>query len=255
MKVPPPLDVHAHVSPNIDSREIRALGAHVFAMTRSTAEYVQVKDRKDIRTVWAAGAHPGLVRVNRAFDKSEFQRVTENAPVLGEVGLDGSSRVPMQDQARVFRSVLELTQDHPRILSIHSTGAHFQVLRELHRTPVDGAILHWWKGSQELTEEAVRLGCYFSMPPAMMSSREVLALIPVERILPETDHPSGDRLTRGVKHPGGVSEVETRLARNYQLSEQEMRIQFWRNLRALVKKVGVLPLLGSEWRAVFDHLD
>lgn len=234
---------------------MRALGAHVFAMTRSTAEYVQVMDREDMRTVWAAGAHPGLVRINRAFDKSEFERVTASAPVIGEVGLDGSSRVPMPDQVRVFRSILELTQDHPRILSIHSTGAHFQVLRELHRTPVEGAILHWWNGSPELTEEAVRLGCYFSMPPAMMSSREVLALIPIERVLPETDHPSGDRLTRGVKRPGGVSEVETRMAKNYQLSESEMRIQFWRNLRVLVNGVGVSSLLGSEWRAVFDHLD
>lgn len=255
MRVPPPLDVHAHVAPEIDVRELRALGAHLFAMTRSVAEYALVSDRDDRRTVWALGTHPGLVRINKSFDAEAFEHAAAQATVIGEVGLDGSSRVPMLDQIQVFRKILELAHRQPCILSIHSTGAHFHILRELHRTPAGGVILHWWNGSKELTDEAVRLGCYFSMPPAMMSSLDVIDRIPVSRILPETDHPSGDRRTRGVKRPGGVAEVEKRLAQHYGLTEPEMRIQFWRNLRTLLDDVGARGRLGSEWQTVFDHLD
>lgn len=254
MRVPPPLDVHAHVAPDIDGRELRALDAHVFAMTRSVAEYSLVADRHDVRTQWALGTHPGLVRINKSFDAEAFKQAASQATVIGEIGLDGSSRVPMPDQVQVFRRILEAVQEQPRVLSVHSAGAHFHILRELHRIPLEGVILHWWNGSDELTDEAVRLGCYFSMPPAMMSSLDVIGRIPVTRILPETDHPSGDRRTRGRKRPGGVAEVEKRLAQHYGLTESEMRIQFWRNLRTLLDDVGVRDHLGAAWQSVFDHL-
>lgn len=255
MKTPPPLDTHAHLARDIEPQAVRGLGAYVFAMTRSVNEYEEVSHRRDIRTIWGVGTHPGLVRINRAFDAEAFRRSLGSTPLVGEVGLDGASRVPMPAQLRVFRSVLAELQEQPRIVSVHSSGAHFRVLRELHRTPVDGVILHWWTGSPELTEEAVRLGCYFSLPPAMMSSTDTLKLIPIERILPETDHPYGDRYSPGAKRPGGVDEVEKRLAKFYGREPREVRIQFWRNLQRLINDVSVADFFSSEWRTTLRNLD
>lgn len=255
MRTPPRLDAHAHLAEDIDAQAIRGLGAHVFAVTRSVAEFNAVAKRNDIRTVWGVGSHPGLVRVNKAFDRDAFREALDATPLVGEVGLDGTSRVSMAAQISVLRSVLEELQQKPRLVSVHSSRAHFQVLRELHRTPVDGVILHWWTGSAELTEEAVRLGCYFSLPPAMMSSVEVLKRLPINRVLPETDHPYGDRFTPGTKRPGGIDEVEKRLALLYGRTPRDIRIQFWRNLHSLMEDVGVAGRFGQEWTDVLDRLD
>ncbi len=255
MRTPPPLDTHAHLASDIDAPAVRSLGAFVFAMTRSLDEYAEVSSRSDIRACWGVGVHPGLVRNMRTFDAAAFGRAVASAALVGEVGLDGGSRVPLADQVRVFRAVLEELQRQPRIVSVHSSGAHFQVLRELHRTPVEGAILHWWTGSAELTEEAVRLGCYFSVPPAMMSSFETLRLIPLDRLLPETDHPYGDRRAPGTRRPGEVGEVEKRIAMLHGLNPREVRLYFWKNFRTLAGRVDGLHRFGSAWREVLGHLD
>lgn len=247
MRVPPPLDTHAHVDPGIDAFELRKLGAFVFAMTRSLDEFEGVRNRSDLRTLWGVGVHPGLVRAQKSFTVDRFEELVQDSVLVGEVGLDGSSRVPIELQTATFRRVLEVLQRHPRIVSVHSSGAQLRVLRELHRTPVPGVILHWWTGGGELTEEAVRLGCYFSLPPAMASSEDALRVIPPQRLLAETDHPYGDRRTRGSK-PGNVSEVEQRFAQRRGIDARAQRVELWRNFRNLVKDAGVEPRLSAQWR-------
>ncbi|WP_156760368.1 TatD family hydrolase [Microbacterium karelineae] len=247
MRVPPPLDTHAHVDAAIDGSELRKLGAFIFAMTRSLDEFEVVRPRSDLRTLWGVGVHPGLVRAQKAFTPERFRQQIQDTPLVGEVGLEGSSRVPIEQQTATFRHVLEELQRHPRIVSVHSSGAHLRVLRELHRTPVDGVILHWWTGGAEMTEEAVRLGCYFSLPPAMMTSEETLRAVPPHRLLTETDHPYGDRHKRGAK-PGRVSEVEQRLADLRGIESRTQRIEVWANFAKLVDTAGVGPALPPEWQ-------
>lgn len=255
MRIPPPLDTHAHVDPDIDGSELRKLGAFIFAMTRSLDEFEAVRSRSDVRTLWGVGVHPGLVWAQKAFTVERFRQLVQDAPLVGEVGLDGSSRAPIELQTATFRHVLEELQRHPRIVSVHSSGAHLRVLRELHRTPVEGVILHWWTGGAEMTEEAVRLGCYFSLPPAMMSSHDTLSLIPPNRLLSETDHPFGDRRVRGRKQPGGTGEVERRMSQRLGVDERDQRVTFWDNFARLVEQTGVGDRLGREWRDVLERHD
>jgi len=254
MRIPPPLDTHAHVDPGIDGAELRKLGAFIFAMTRSLDEFEAVQSRSDLRTLWGVGVHPGLVRAQRSFSVERFHQLVQDAPLVGEVGLDGSSRVPIEIQTTTFRQVLEELQRHPRIVSVHSSGAHLRVLRELHRTPVEGVILHWWTGEAEMTEEAVRLGCYFSLPPAMMSSEEMVRAIPPNRLLTETDHPYGDRRTRGGK-PGRVDEVERGLADLRGIEPRAQRVDVWDNLAKLVDATGIGSALPPEWQTTLRRDD
>lgn len=247
--------MHAHLAADLSSADVGSLGAHILAVTRSLEEYEQVAHRKDRRTLWGVGVHPGLVRSIKSFEPRAFQKALRLASLVGEIGLDGSSRVPMPDQKRVLRSILEQLQDQPRIVSIHSARAHFEVLRELHRTPIDGVVLHWWTGSPELTAEAVRLGCYFSIPPAMISARETLAQIPTGRMLFETDHPYGDRKTRGVARPGAIAAAENGVAAFRGLHPRDVRVQSWRTFRTLLDNVDARTGLDAAWLTVFDHLE
>lgn len=245
-----PLDVHAHVDASIAETDISSLDAFVFAMTRSLDEFENLS-RDDRRAVWAIGIHPGLVRSQRAFTADRFRRLLSKTPVVGEIGLDGTSRVPMSAQLDTFRSVLEAAVDTPRILSVHSYRAQAEVLRELNRVPVQGVILHWWTGSAGLTEEAVRLGCYFSVPPAAAGALgpNYLRLLPTDRLLTETDHPSGDRRGPMPRRPGNVREVERNLRRSWDLDENATRTEVWRNLANLVDETCTAKLFGPDWQA------
>jgi TatD DNase family protein len=243
-----PLDAHAHIDADISVSDVSGLGAFVLAMTRSLDEFERLS-RNDRRAVWAIGVHPGLVRSQRAFTADRFRRLMVKTPVVGETGLDGASRVPMSLQLETFRSVL----DTPRILSVHSYQAQAEVLRELNRLPVDGVVLHWWTGSPGLTEEAVRLGCYFSVPPGAAGGLgpEFLRQLPQDRILTETDHPSGDRRGPMPRRPGNVREVERNLKSTWSLEEDGIRAQVWRNLAQLVDETGTVGLFGADWQAAF----
>lgn len=255
MKPTLPLDTHAHVDPAIGVPELSKLGAFVFAMTRSVPEFETTIHRRDARTIWGVGLHPGLVRVQRAFDSDAFTRMLKLTPIVGEVGLDARSRVPMATQVENFRAVLRALQESPRIVSVHSSGAHAQVLRELSRMPTSGVILHWWTGTEGLTEEAVRLGCYFSFPPGATGTLELIRQIPSSRVLPETDHPSGDRRGPSPRKPGNVREVEIKLAALWGLSAPETRQRLWLNLAALVAETRTIDLFDKEWKSALKPDD
>lgn len=253
MKPVLPLDTHAHVDPTIGVSELSKLGAFVFAMTRSVPEFETTIHRRDARTIWGVGLHPGLVRVQRAFDSETFSRMLALTPIVGEVGLDTTSRVPMATQVENFRAVLRALQGSPRIVSVHSSGAHAQVLRELSRIPTSGVILHWWTGTEGFTEEAVRLGCYFSFPPGATGTLDLIRQIPSSRVLPETDHPSGDRRGPVPRSPGNVKEVELKLGILWGLSAEKTRQRLWCNLVALVQETGTLHLFNREWRTALEQ--
>lgn len=157
------LDTHAHIKPDIAGRELEALDACVFAATRSLDEYDEVADRTDANVAWGVGCHPGLVGSIRAFDQTRFHDCLATAAVVAEVGLDGSSRVQMSDQAAVFDAALEVLTETPRLVSVHSykaTGAVVEAL-ERHRPP--GVILHWWLGTEDETCRALEAGASFSL--------------------------------------------------------------------------------------------
>lgn len=243
-----PLDTHAHIESQVSTADLTRLRSYVFAMTRSLAEFETVSERKDPRTVWGVGLHPGLVRNQKAFSAQRFRQLLKLTPLVGEVGLDARSRVSFDLQLMNFRSILEAVEQTPRIVSVHSYGATAEVIRELTRRPVKGIVLHWWLGSPAMTEEAVRLGCYFSVPPAMSQQAEVLRLIPTSRLLPETDHPSGDRFGPQPRRPGNVVEVERRVGSVCGMDAVAARALFWSNFAELVGTTETQALFGSHWR-------
>lgn len=244
----PPLDLHAHIDPGASAAELERLGAVVFAATRSLDEYESVRSRRDQVTIWGLGCHPGIPDAQRTFDAAMFAELLASAAYVSEVGLDGRSKVPPGQQERVFESILEVLGAAPRIVSIHSSGAPVRVLDALERRPVRGAVLHWWRGDATQTRRAIALGCRFSINAAGARCAEDLAEIPIERILTETDHPSGDRRSPAPRQPGAVVDVEETLAQTRGVDPQTFRRQVWENFVALVDEVDVDALLPAAVR-------
>jgi TatD DNase family protein len=248
----PPLDLHAHVKPTIAPRELEQLGAVVFVATRSLHEFHQTQKRRDSVTIWGVGAHPGVERAQRDFDPDVFAEAIKSTAFVSEVGLDGRSKVPMALQEQTFREVLRAVSAKPRIVSIHSSGASGKVLDALSEVPVRGAVLHWWRGTAAQTARAIELGCWFSINLAGMKYPSDVALIPINRVLIETDHPSGDRGASEPRQPGSVGGVESALALVYGVTSAEIRTQVWRNFADLVDDAGVLGLLPAAVRRMTE---
>lgn len=250
----PPLDLHAHIKPTIPARDLERLGAVVFAATRSLTELESTQRRRDAVTIWGVGCHPGVLTAQNEFTQERFASLLRTTAFVSEVGLDRRSKVPMETQEATFRAILTVLAGSPRIVSIHSSGACDRVLDLLEQTPIQGAVLHWWRGTPAQTARAVALGCWFSVNAAGMKHAADVALIPVDRILTETDHPSGDRSAPAPRQPGAVLDVESELARLYEVSPTEMRPRLWRTLGDLVQATDVALLLPAPVQRMLSTL-
>lgn len=167
----------------------------------------------------ALGLHPQLV-AERASELPLFERYLADARYVGEVGLDGGPRfyASFAEQERVFARILRACAEQGgKILSIHAVRAVGKVLVHLERgLPPDRgrAVLHWFTGTAAEAWRAVKLGCYFSINPEMLRSprhRQLVAGLPTDRLLSETDGPFVSHGGRPVR-PRDVDSTVAQLA-------------------------------------------
>ena len=243
-----PLDAHAHIEPDIAPSELVALHACVVAVTRTLGEYESTRARKDRSVVWGAGCHPGLVREVKNFSESRMRDAIATTSVIGEIGLDGAARTPMDAQLSTLRGLLKLSSETPRVLSIHSYRATDLVLKELRDFRPEAAILHWWLGSPSETENAVEAGAFFSVNASQAKKWSSLQLVPVERILMETDHPFGDRTEGKARRPGRVTKPEKDVAAALGMTVEALRIQTWRNFKGIAESLGIVEMLPQDFQ-------
>ena len=195
------VDLHCHLDlypdPVAAVRRCRAIGAYVISVTttpkawRGTVAFA--KDAPRIRT--SLGFHPQIAH-QRMGELALFEGLLPETRYVGEVGLDGSPecRPHWKDQVKVFDQVLKTSSAAGgRILTIHSRRAAGDVLDALARHPAAGiAVLHWFTGSKSELDRAISMGCWFSVGPPMLASqrgRTLLAAMPRDRVLTETDGP------------------------------------------------------------------
>lgn len=255
MRELPPLDVHAHVSTDIGASDLESLRAVVLIATRSLADFELVSDRRDLVSVWGVGCHPSLVGVQRVFDAALFEGALATTAYIAEVGLDGGSRVSIAKQGETLEAILRIVDRLPRVVSLHSYKATGELLALLtEHGPQPGRILHWWLGDTSETNKALDLGCYFSVNYSMIRSSGMWKSIPLNRLLLETDHPSGDRFSASPRQPGRVQSVEAAIARHHGMSASAVRKQVWANFARIVFDTGTGPLLPRPVRSMIDSV-
>lgn len=195
------VDMHCHLDlyqdPVAQMAALAKSRAYVLSVTTTPSAWTRTAQlAKGLpRVQTALGLHPQLAAERRS-ELNLFERLLDQTRYVGEVGLDGSApcRAFWSDQVHVFERVLTAcSQAGGRILSVHSRAAGSDVLDYLERYPDHGvAILHWFTGTPKQLDRAVKFGCWFSAGPAMLSTKNGLALarrMPRERVLTETDGP------------------------------------------------------------------
>jgi TatD DNase family protein len=236
----PTLDAHAHIK-HSEGTDLTSAGA-VLAMTLSLEEASQAVRRKDPLVLWGVGSHPNEVKAQEDFDVHTFVELVKLTPVVGEIGLDKRSPVPLEVQLKVFRSILEVVADYPRVVSIHSNHTTNEVLEELTRKPITYPVLHWWNGSDSRTKAAVEVGSYFSIHSAIASYSRSPKFVPLERILLETDR--GYDVSPSLI-PSRIAAVESVVSTKYQTESGILRKTVWKNFGRLIENTRTRSLLSE----------
>jgi TatD DNase family protein len=198
-----------------------------------------------IRT--ALGLHPQIAH-QRVSELPLFEALLPETRYVGEVGLDGTPefRPYWREQVQVFDRILQLSQRAGgRIMTIHSRRAASEVLDAVARHSDAGiSILHWFSGSKAELERAVAMGCWFSVGPAMIASkrgRELVAAMPRNRVLTETDGPFGE-VKRSSLEPGEVAVALDCLASLWGVARADADEQVVETFKQLVaSRIGPCP--------------
>jgi TatD DNase family protein len=201
-----------------------------------------VVQNQRIRT--GLGLHPQLAHERRN-ELELFDLVLPETRYVGEIGLDGSAefRKHWDTQVAVFEHILMKCADAGgRIMSIHSRRAAGEVLSFLERFAAAGTpVLHWFSGSLGDLDRAISLGCWFSVGPAMLSSkngRTIASRLPKDRVLTESDGPFA-QLEGEVVKPWHVERAIQALAETWSMQPQEVEQGLYQNLRSLLQEARV----------------
>ncbi len=144
------------------------------------------------------GYHPWYLQERTAdWQTTLATLLQETAGAVGEIGLDRwKPGLPYENQEMVFLAQLRLAAEWNRPASIHCLKAwgRLQELMQENPRPACGWVLHSFGGSEEMIPGMARLGAYFSFPGYFLHERkrrqrDVFKLVPLDRLLIETDAP------------------------------------------------------------------
>jgi TatD DNase family protein len=150
-----------------------------------------IKAYKYIRL--ALGLHP-LQAKEHSKEYTRFKQYVDETSYIGEVGLDFSREgfSTKEVQIKSFEFVLDCIKGKSKIVSLHSRRAEKEVLEMLLNKGISNAIFHWYSGSISTLHKIINAGFFFSINSAMIQSdngKKIVAEIPKELILTETDYP------------------------------------------------------------------
>ncbi len=178
----------------------------------------------------ACGIHPQDLERDNGEERLERFRNTVLAchpDMIGEIGLDFySHRHTGEAQRRFFIYQLELARQTDLPADIHSRRASGETLRILKEHPVRG-ILHSFSGSAEMAAIYVKLGYYISFGSSVLFQgakrpAEVIASVPLERLLIETDAPYQSPVRDRRHEPADVIRIYREISRIRKISIEEL---------------------------------
>lgn len=240
------IDAHCHIdlypNPLQVARRCEQAGVTTLAMTNLPSHFAIGRQHllafRKIRL--ALGLHP-LHALRHQAEYALFEQYLPLTSYVGEVGLDFSREgiATKQRQLQSFAFILQRIQQQRKLLSVHSRGAEQQVVEMLVQYQSKLAIFHWYTGSISVLRTIVDHGYYFSVNSAMLRSekgRQIIAAIPKDRLLTETDGPFvqvGDTIAE----PANVELVINYLVQHWGMPFQSVVAQIQANFTALLSNL------------------
>ncbi|KAK3895168.1 hypothetical protein Pcinc_001103 [Petrolisthes cinctipes] len=169
-----------------------------------------------------AGVHPHEAKSWEAETESELRELLASQEVVavGECGLDFNRNFSPQDiQLEVFEKQVSLACELKKPLFIHERDAHKEVLEVLgrHKERLPSVVIHCFTGDATMAAAYLKQGCYIGLTGYVWKDksedgvRRILedGVVPLDRLLVETDSPFMYPNTRASKLPPYVKEALT----------------------------------------------
>lgn len=226
-------DTHFHLDLQKDrTTAIREIEEHqIYTIAVTNLPDLYRKESSDIASKYirfALGFHPELVHQYKNQIPLMWELLSD-ARYIGEVGLDFVDVTHKNKQLAFFSELIERCRyDSNKIITIHSRKAVQQVLDIIGNNFRFKPILHWFTGSNGELLKAIEKGFYFSINKSMMNTKKfqsMLALIPKERLLFETDSPF-------ISSP--YSHHETLAKINQLIKENKENVNMWNNFKIIL---------------------
>lgn len=181
----------------------------------------------------ALGLHP-LRAKEHAKEYLKFRQYIDETSYIGEVGLDFSREgfATKEIQVRSFEFVLDCIKSKKKILSLHSRRAEKEILEMLIENRIENAIFHWYSGTLGTLRNIIDSGFFFSINSAMLQSdngRKIIAEIPKELMLTETDFPFIDN--------SNILDIHNYLSNLWNTSPSEVEHIINSNFNNLIQKI------------------
>ena len=222
------IDSHCHLAgpefaEDLDAviERARAAGLQRALVILAADDEPELKQGGEVAARWSdvrfsIGVHPHAA-AKYAADPGDAARRVEAAidaqPLtrgLGEIGLDYHyDFAPRDVQQAVFREQIRLARELHRPIAIHTREAEddtFRILVE-ESAPEVGGVFHCFTGDRSMATRALDIGFHLSLAgivtfPRALELREVAKVVPLDRLLIETDSP----FLAPVPHRGGRNE-------------------------------------------------
>jgi TatD DNase family protein len=184
------------------------------------------------------GVHPFHAST---FDREEMLHLLDgdyDVIGIGEIGLDFSPHIlptqPKEVQFHAFREQLLIAKVCGKSVNVHARQAGHYAVKELHQHGIERALLHAFDGKSKYVKQALQLGYYFSVAPCIERSQVKLAqLVPLDRLVIESDTPALARVQGGTSEPADIVHVVHVIARIKGVQVEEVKEQLEANTRRL----------------------
>jgi TatD DNase family protein len=187
-------DAHLHVFPDLGEL---ASGSFVNATSEDDWQACLATAKEANGTAFI-GVHPWFLNDATPGWEDRLANLAESQTIgIGEIGLDKYKGPPLEEQLECFSAQFKLAITHQRPVSLHCVKRWNALLETLRaHAPFESKVMvHGFSGSAELRKELTNLGCYLSFGFQLLDDQpkavQAWVEVPEERILLETDAPSG----------------------------------------------------------------
>jgi TatD DNase family protein len=204
------------------------------------------------------GIHPNHCAEAAAQDFNRIAELAQDPAVvaIGETGLDNYWKyTPLELQKEFLRRHLNLARQVNKPIILHNRDANGPLLEELSRAAADGplrGVMHSFCADAATAEAGLQLGLYLSFSgmltyKANQSLRDLVSLLPRDRLLIETDAPYlAPEPHRGkTNEPAWVVPVGVKLAQCLGISADQAASLTTENARRCFGIEAFAPTLGS----------
>ncbi len=236
-------DTHFHLdlfkSKNEIIKEIEENKIYTIAVSNLPVLFTKLKESFSSRYIRPAlGFHPELLFQYKHHIPQMWSLLNETK-YIGEVGLDFKTGKDFKElQVSFFTELIDrCNKIGGKVLTIHSRQSADEVTSIIGASFNGKVIMHWYSGSKITLKQAVKNGYFFSVNYSMVKSnsgKELIKMIPLDKILLETDAPF-IKYNKKPFTPKDIKHIVEELSIIFGVDYLRMSSILWSNFKKLIE--------------------